>query len=188
MKKFVSQIILIFMAVIVGLLGVFVMLFGVLAALVVFSAIVFPFYLTFPLLGAVVLLLIFSAKARSKSIKRKFEIVAKFVFSTIVMTIICTIVWQDVVTEYLYDNTDENMMGFLDPFSGDFWIGEGGFPIITVQHVVHGRSMNDPDEIKAGWSIPKLQCLWTSFVVVSLAISVLLARIPWIPSRLLISS
>jgi hypothetical protein len=104
------------------------------------------------------------------------------------MTIICTIVWQDFVTEYLYDNTDENMMGFLEPFSGDFWIGEGGFQVVAVQHVVHGRSMSDPDEIKVGWSIPKLRCLWSSFVAVALVISIVLARVRWIPRRLLISN
>lgn len=107
----------------------------------------------------------------------------KFAIVMLVMTIVCTVVWQDVVTEYLYDNTDDNMMGFLSPLWGDFWIGEGGFPVVAVQHVVHGRSMSDPDEIKAGWSIPKLFCLWLSFVTVSIVISILLARIRWLPEE-----
>jgi hypothetical protein len=185
MNQFVSQITLILKAVLVGLLGIFAMLFGGCAVLLasIFIFIIFPVYISFPFLGVVALLLIFSIKTRSQTIQQEFEFEAKFVVSIIIMAIICIIVWQDVVTEYLYDNTDENMMGFLSPLWGDFWIGEGGFPIITVQHVVHGRGMSEPDEIKAGWSIPKLQCLWSFFVVVSLAISGLLARVPWIPRR-----
>lgn len=114
---------------------------------------------------------------------RKFKTAAKFVIVMFVMTIVCTIVWEDVVTEYLYDNTDDNMMGFLSPFFGDFWIGEGGFPVVAVQHVVHGRSMSDPDEIKEGWSVPKLFCLWLSFITISAFSSILLARIRWIPNQ-----
>jgi len=182
MKKFALQIILILVAVVVGLLGVFVGL----AAIVLFC--VFPVFISFPFLGVVMLVSVFYARLRSQTIRRRLKIGVKFIVSIIVMTIICTIVWQDFVTEYLYDNTDENMMGFLDPFSGDFWIGEGGFPVVTVQHVVHGRGMSEPDEIKEGWSIPKLWCLWFSFVVFSLVISIVFARVTWIPRRLLISN
>ena len=112
---------------------------------------------------------------------RMFKNTAKFAIVMFLMTIVCSIVWQDVVTEYLYDNTDDNIMGFISPLFGDFWIGEGGFPVVTVQHVVHGRSMSDPDEIKQGWSIPKLFCLWLSFVSVSIVFSIVIARIRWIP-------
>jgi hypothetical protein len=101
-----------------------------------------------------------------------------------VMAIVCTIVWQDFVAEYFYDNTDENMMGFLHPFFLDGWIGQGNFPVVVVQHVVHDRSMTDPDEIKAGWSIPKLWCLWFSFVTVSGVIGILLSRVRWIPKQI----
>jgi hypothetical protein len=114
---------------------------------------------------------------------RIFKSAAKFIIVMFVMTIVCTIVWQDIVTEYLYDNTDDNIMGYLHPFYGDFWIGQVGFPVVTVQHVVHGRGMSAPDEIKEGWSIPKLWCLWFSFVTVSTVISILLARIRWIPKQ-----
>lgn len=106
--------------------------------------------------------------------------IAKFVASFFVMTVICTIVWQDVVTECIYDNTDDNMAGFLTPGG---WIGGGNFPVVAVRQVVHGRSMSEPDEIKEGWSIPKLWCLWLSFVAVSLVISIILARVPWIPRQ-----
>jgi hypothetical protein len=114
---------------------------------------------------------------------RIFKSVAKFALVMFLMTIVCTIVWQEVVTEYLYDNTDDNMAGFLSPLSGDFWIGEGGFPVVTVQHVVHGRSMSDLDQIKEGWSIPKLFALWLSFVTISTVISIALARIRWISNQ-----
>jgi hypothetical protein len=107
----------------------------------------------------------------------------KFIASLFVMTVICTTVWQDVVAEYLYDNTDDNMMGFIHPFYLDGWIGQGKFPVTAVPQVVHGRSMSEPDEIKEGWSIPKLWCLWFSFVAVSLIISIVFARVPWIPRR-----
>jgi hypothetical protein len=106
----------------------------------------------------------------------------KFVVALLMMAIVCTIAWQEVVVEYLYDNTDDNLAGFLGPFYGDFWIGQGGFPVVSVQHVVHGRSMSDPDEIKEGWSIPKLFCLWLFFVSISVVISAMLAQIPWIPN------
>src|SRR5271155_4960527 len=37
--------------------------------------------------------------------------ITKFTASLFVMTVICSIVWKDVVTEYLYDNTDDSMRG-----------------------------------------------------------------------------
>ena len=107
----------------------------------------------------------------------------KFVASLFVMTVICTIVWQDVVAEYLYDNTDDNMMGFIHPFYLDGCIGQSKFRVVSVRQVVHGRSMSEPDEIKEGWSIPKLWCLWFSFVAISLITSIVFARVPWIPRR-----
>ena len=122
-----------------------------------------------------------SVRQHSRFMIRMFKRASKFVIGMFVMTIVCSVVWQDVVTEYIYDNTDDNMMGFLSPLFGDFWIGEGGFPVVAVKHVVHGRSMSDPDEIKEGWSVPKLFCLWLSFVATSTVISILLARIHWIP-------
>jgi hypothetical protein len=82
------------------------------------------------------------------------------------MTIICSIVWMDVVNEYLYDNADDNLGGFYESFFLDDWIGQGNFPVVAVQHVVHGRGMSEPDEIKEGWSIPGLFVLWFSFVAV----------------------
>jgi hypothetical protein len=183
MKKFALQSVLILVAVIVGLLGVFVGLFCLEAIIIAFTAL--PVFISFPFLGVVVLFVAFCIRAHSQKIRRRLKVGIKFVVSIMTMTILCTIVWQAFVTEYLYDNTDDNIMGFFGPFFGDLWIGEGGFPIVAVQHVVHGRSMSDPDEIKAGWSVPKLLCLWSSFVAASLVISIALARLRWIPRQIL---
>jgi hypothetical protein len=182
MKKFVSDIFLILVALIVGLLTVFALLFCIPIGILAFY--IFPHFVSFSLLGVVILLLIFCRRLRSEVARRRLRTGVKFTVSMIVMTIVCAIVWQVFVTEYLYDNTDDNLAGFLGPFYGDLLIGQGGFPVVTVQQVVHGRSMSDPDEIKAGWSIPKLLCLWFSFVVASLIISAALAKVPWNPKRL----
>ena len=112
---------------------------------------------------------------------RMFKNTAKFVVVMLAMTIAFTIFWQDVVAENLYDNTDENMLGFLHPFFLDGWIGQGRFPVVTVEHIVHGRNMSDPDEIKAGWSIPGLWFLWLSLFSVSVGTGIFLARRNWIP-------
>jgi len=54
-------------------------------------------------------------------------------------------------------------------------------PVVAVRQVVHGSSMSEPDTINEGWSVAGLWCLWLSFVAVSLVISIVLARMPWIP-------
>ena len=109
---------------------------------------------------------------------RMLKIVAKFAIVSFVMTIVCTVAWQTIVVEYLYDCTDDNIAGFLRP--GDWVHFYHG--VVYVPHVVHNHSMSDPDSIRQGWSITGLWCLWWSFAVVSLVISVLLARRIWIPN------
>jgi len=104
--------------------------------------------------------------------------VAKFVIVMVLMTIVCTIIWQ-FIGDRLYDCTDDNIAGFLRP--GGWVHFYHGF--VHVREVVHGRSMSEPDSIKEGWNMTGLWCLWSSFVAVSLVISVLLARVPWIPRR-----
>ncbi len=94
------------------------------------------------------------------------------------MTIVCTIVWQ-FAGDRLYDCSDDNVLGFLRP--GDWVHNWNGHAVAVVPRVVHGRSMSEPDTIKEGWSVTGLWCLWLSFVAVSLVISVVLARVPWIP-------
>jgi hypothetical protein len=89
---------------------------------------------------------------------------AKFVTALFLMTIVFTIVWQ-FLGQTLYDCTDDNMAGFLRP--GD-WVHN---PIVTVHQIVHGRSMSAADTLKEGWSVTGLWCLWSSFVLASLLIS-----------------
>ena len=52
-----------------------------------------------------------------------------------------------------------------------------GRPVAVVQHIVHHRSMSEPDTIKEGWSVTRLWHLWYAFVVGSVFISVILALI-----------
>jgi hypothetical protein len=103
MKKFVSDISLILVALVVGLLGVFALLFCVPIAIIAFS--VFPHFISFSLLGVVILLLIFYGRLQSEAVRRRLRMGVKFIVSMFVMTIVCAIVWQVFVTEYLYDNT-----------------------------------------------------------------------------------
>lgn len=102
---------------------------------------------------------------------------AKFVVSLAVMTIVCTVVWQETVAEWLYDCTDDNMLGFFRP--GDWAHFFHG--VVYVPKVLHNRAMSDPDVIKEGWSMTGLWCLWLLFLIGSVVASLLLARMRWIP-------
>ena len=110
---------------------------------------------------------------------RKLKSAAKFASVMIAMTIVCAIAWQEGVAEYLYDRTDSVPGDFSRP--GDWVHSFGGYSIVPVQHVVHGRSMSEPDTIKAGWGMVDLWLLWLSFVGVSVAVSFFLARKRWLP-------
>ena len=86
------------------------------------------------------------------------------------------------LTEYLYDCTDDNLIGFWTPGN---WIHGSPkdptlLPILAVDKVIHGRSMSEPDTIKKGWTVRDLWLLWYSFVVVSFVFSALLAKAPWV--------
>ena len=108
--------------------------------------------------------------------RRIFKSVAKFVIVLIVMTIICTIVWE-FVGNRLYDCTDASGFDYWQP--GNWVHGKA----LVVHQVVHHRSMSEPDTIKEGWSVTGVWCLWYVFVVLSLVVGVLLAPTPWIPRR-----
>jgi hypothetical protein len=43
--------------------------------------------------------------------------------------------------------------------------------------------MSEPDTIKTGWTIGRLWLLWCSFAAGSVAVSVLLGRLPCSPKR-----
>lgn len=120
--------------------------------------------------------MLFYARQRLHFMSRIVKSVAVFTVALFGMTIVCIIFWQVFVTEFLYDCTDDNILGFLTPGNWvHFYHG-----VIYVPRVVHGRSMSEPDSIKAGWSVMGLWCLWYSFVSVSLVVSALLARKTWI--------
>jgi hypothetical protein len=110
---------------------------------------------------------------------RKLPIVLKFAAVLFAMTIVCTIVWNESVARKLYDCTDSAPFGgYLSP--GDWVHNWPGHPITTVENIVHGRSMSEPDTIRQGWTVTRLWCLWFLFFGVSIAISFLLSRKTWI--------
>jgi hypothetical protein len=104
------------------------------------------------------------------------KIAATFLVALLVMTIGCTVVWQQFVTDTLYHCTDA---GWLDYLSPGHWIHNPE----TVGHGVHNRAMSELDTIRAGWSMAGLWSLWYSFASVSVVVSVLFARMSWRPKH-----
>jgi hypothetical protein len=88
-----------------------------------------------------------------------------------VATAACFIVWEKFVDGNLYNCTDP-ALGYLSP---DGWVGGGKWQVITVKKVVGGRSINEPDEIKEGWSVAGLWGAWNALFASSLLVSVLSA-------------
>jgi hypothetical protein len=97
----------------------------------------------------------------------------KFIVAFFCCTVVCTILWQGLVTGRIYDCTDPGWLDYLFPGT---WVHSP----VTVAHVVVGRSMSEPDTIKAGWSIAGLWLLWLLFFGASVFVSVLLTRIEWL--------
>jgi hypothetical protein len=100
-----------------------------------------------------------------------------FLVMMVMMTIVCMIFWQAYVNEKLYDCTDACGFDYLQP--GNWIHGH----LAVVQHIVHHRSMSEPDTIKEGWSVEGLWCLWLTFFAVSIMVSTGFALLPWIPKR-----
>lgn len=98
----------------------------------------------------------------------------KAFLAMIVMTILCTVVWQNSVTDTLYHCTDSGGLDYLSP---GLWVHDP----VAVEKVVYSRSMSEPDTIRAGWTMKALWALWFSFVSASVVVSGLLARVPWVP-------
>ena len=98
--------------------------------------------------------------------------IGKFVISMILTTIACTYIWG-VAADSLYDCTDPGAFDYWSP--GDWVHGH----VVTVAHVVHTNSMNEPDTIKQGWSVKSLWRLWWTFVIGSFVISFVAACVPW---------
>jgi hypothetical protein len=104
------------------------------------------------------------------------KIVAKFGLLAVATTIACTILWEMLVNNRLYNCTDP---GWLDYVSPGNWVHHP----VTVHEVVTGRSMSEPDTIKDGWTVAGLWRLWLVFAVTSFVLSAGLALVPWIPSQ-----
>ena len=98
---------------------------------------------------------------------------ATFLMILLGCTILCTIFWDKFIADKLYNCTDAIGFDFLHP--GD-WV-HGNYA--AVPQIVTGRSMSEPDTIKAGWSVFKLWCLWWSLVAVSVAVSGSAACLIW---------
>lgn len=107
----------------------------------------------------------------------------KFAAVLLVLTAICSNVWDNFVAGKLYNDSDDNFFGYLFPGT---WVSnwDGQHPVVSVDHIAPETSMSDPDEIKKGWSVAGLWGLWLSFAGISIIISTALARLPWIPGRL----
>jgi hypothetical protein len=97
-----------------------------------------------------------------------------FFVSILLLLFLCVPAWDALVNGKLYYCTDGGTMDFiLGPFGGG-WVHHPQ----SVPHVVP-RSMDKPDEIKTGWSITGLWCLWGAFVGVSVSLSALFAGALW---------
>ena len=104
--------------------------------------------------------------------RRAVKILAKFLMAFAVMTIVSTLAWE-VVSYRLFDCTDSCGFDYWQP--GNWVHGD----VSVVPQVIHGRSMSEPDTIKAGWSVAGLWCLWCSFVALSVIVSFVFSFQPW---------
>ena len=81
------------------------------------------------------------------------------------MLVACTVAWQVGVADRLYCCHDGMAWGFLRPGG---WVHP---PVAVVQDLHGGRFLGGRDTIKSGWSEPKLWCLWTGLLSVSVLVS-----------------
>jgi hypothetical protein len=92
--------------------------------------------------------------------------------SMLITAAVCTWAWDAFVNGKLYYCTDGGTF--------DIWcVGDWTHHPVPVALVVP-RSMSEPDEIKAGWTVPGLWCLWGAFVFVSALVSASSARVVWL--------
>jgi hypothetical protein len=97
--------------------------------------------------------------------------VGVFFMNMLLMLLLCIPAWDAFVNGKLYYCTDGGTMDFI--FVGD-WVHHPE----SVAHIVP-RPMDQPDEIKAGWSITGLWRLWSTFVGGSVLVSALFAGAVW---------
>ena len=98
--------------------------------------------------------------------------VGAFAMSLALMAFVCTWAWDAFINGKAYYCTDGGSLDFL------FGVGDWVHNAESVAQVAP-RAMSEPDEIKAGWSISGLWCLWTGFVFVSVVISAMFAWMLW---------
>jgi hypothetical protein len=97
-----------------------------------------------------------------------------FFMSMLLLLFLCIPAWDALVNGKLYYCTDGGTMDFiLGPFGGG-WVHHPE----SVPQVVP-RPMDRPDEIKTGWSVTGLWCLWWAFVGASTSLSALFASALW---------
>ena len=103
---------------------------------------------------------------------------AKFLLCFVMMTFICTVVWDQAVNGWLYDCTDAIGFDYLHP--GDWVHTWKEHPTVAVvETVIHNRSMNEPDTIKEGWTVARLWYVWYSMFAFSVLSSLVIASIRW---------
>jgi hypothetical protein len=104
----------------------------------------------------------------SRRIPSPAKLTAKlFVYVALLMTstLLSELFWDSCFAGNIYNCTDDNLGGFLDP--GNWVHSHDGMPVEVVSRIPPHQTMDKPDSIKEGWSIPKLWLLWWSFVVAS---------------------
>jgi hypothetical protein len=94
-----------------------------------------------------------------------------FAMSLLLMAFVCIWGWDAFVNGKLYFCTDGGSMDFM---FGGRWVHHP----VSVTHVVP-RPMDQPDEIKAGWSITGLWWLWRAFAATAVLLSALFAGAFW---------
>jgi hypothetical protein len=110
------------------------------------------------------------------SITRAVGSFGVFFMSMLLLLFLCIPAWDALVNGKLYYCTDGGTMDFIcGPFGGG-WVHHPE----SVSHVVP-RPMEQPDEIKTGWSITGLWCLWGALVGGSVLVSALFAGAFWRP-------
>jgi hypothetical protein len=97
-----------------------------------------------------------------------------FLMSMLVLLLLCIPAWDALANGKLYYCTDGGTMDFILGPLGGGWVHQPE----SVLHVVP-RPMDQPDEIKTGWSVAGLWCLWGAFVGGSVLVSALFARALW---------
>ena len=122
-------------------------------------------------------------KKRASDSGRLIARTAMFLIMMLACTIFSEIIWDTCFAGKIYNCTDDNLGGFFKP--GGWVHDRKGVPVMVVAQITPHDTMDKPDTIKEGWSVPKLWLLWWSFIAASIAISASLTFLIF-PSRKLI--